>query len=703
MSFYPPICKDSSHRFAVDSKDTVYITGRWQQTLIAATRVNTYSTSLSWGALEVHARQLLCERVESSIVQDVFPNLKLSADGAECTWALFHNHIGLYHVDTETLAHVTPPSTWPHACVDGPCLVLPQPAPQLLPGTIFDATSFLRLKYCIVILERHSTFRLMDLRTWTLRTIVTLEGTTCSIYPTSLFTTPLPFIASEASITIEREAGVFHLDLETGKTSKAQTLTLHGHTYDRFLPIPSSRNVPTYIARKGRLSYIIRVVNGMVQKKEFAIGKGHCAAHVASTGLTLKRVKAWRGHSTIDTSFETSWELHEAPPLRLFPHDLSSLINSEHFPLDLTIKHCSQKWEIPLDIVLDLHPRFNGRKLEELIKPFPAASVDALMGRLLGKPLPDVVCVESCRTWSHVSYLWSVVGDGMNPVLDDFISSVLPSLPDSVASDALIALRSDTLIEWKEEDPFIHSLTCHVRNRCSPANPLLPHTRAFSSVAMITSVEYEDNEVIEEDARGLTPKLVKKASISMFGALETLLAKPTDFLFRLGIYDEPCVVIGDIRYLYARWKWFKRLMDAGGPEKKNRITEKPKWMSPAVLLAIVGTIQEEWFKDVLSVSDAFRLLEHRQEIDICDADDTPVAPFMPLYDHCMTLVFDEVTPNNILEQTMNYQRLGMVSKLETLLSLMASGKYGLDHRKVFRTLPWNLIRLLKAEADRLSG
>ena len=702
MSIYKTvegIEEDFHNRFAVDANDRVYIT-RWKlQTLTAAKGSDTFHP-LSWRDYQVHARHLICERVESSILKVVFPNLKLSGNGSECIWALFEDYIGLYHVDTETLMQVTSPG---YARVDGPVLVSPQRTPQSSGGTLENTTTFMSMKSSIVILEGYSIFRILDLSTWTIRTLITLKGDTYSIYPTCVLSTPIPFIASQDYIMIEHKDGVYRLDLKTGKTSKPPPIELYGYSYKHCFPIPTSRDSLAYIFRNDNLCQLLRIVNGMEQTVEFELGKGHSAAHVSSTGLTLKSINTQASCKSF-FSYEDHWKLHQAPaPDRLALFDLSSLIDSD-LPHDLTIKHSSRKWNLPLSIVTDLHPSFDGPELNKLIKIFPASSVEALIGRMLGKQLPDAVCVDSCRIWSHVSYMWRAIDCETNPVLNYFVFSVLPYLPDDVACNSLIDIWNDEKTNWAQDDLIVLYMARHVKNSCLKmfSTLLLSQlsTRNMELALAMIDMPNEDEDCSNEgeEELGLAAIHLKKTPLPESGDLETLLALPTDFVFVLGTIDDPYAIVGDMRYLYTRWRWFKRLIEVGGEEKKNRIARMPVWMSMSVLRAILGHIHEEWFDEVLSVSDALELLEHRHEFDICDADDEPIDPFVALYDHCMTVVFHDVSRNNLLEQIVNYQRLGMDSKVASLLSLVATGKYEFGALELIKALSLDLLALVKTEA-----
>ena len=690
--------EDEDYRFAVDSNDRIYIARRNLQTLIAETPYKKFDV-LAWGSLQVYARQLLCERVESSILNFVFPNLKLSGDGAECIWALFEDHIGLYHSGTGKLQQITSPG---HASEDGPVWISGQILPQSALGTILDANNFVRIDRSIVILQGHRVLRLLDLKTWTLRTIISLDGYTYSIHPSILSTSSLPFVVSSIYIEITQSTGVFRMDLRTGETSVPPKLSLHGHIYDSIVPIPSSRSAPAYIIGDNRVFHLLRIVNGMVQTVKSPISKGHCAAHVASTGLTLLSTNS-EASVIVSTSHKAGWSLHQwKPSHRLLPSsDLPSLINNDRFPYDFTIKNDSREWNVPLDIVTDLYPGFDGPKLQELIKPFPTLTVDAFMGRMLGKQLPDALCADSCRIWSHVIYLWRAVDAESNPVLQNFIDSVIPGMPTSLACDAFLDAWKDEKTKWTADDVIVRHLARHAKKSCHRHFSVTRTYDRNMEAALAISV-LVDIAQIDPMAQELARKPVKQRTMKEFE--RKLKKRPTRFVFTFSSPGEVGKIqVGDARYLYVRWRWFKRLMDVDCHEKLNRIAEMPEWMSMASLRAILGCVHQERFTEVLSVSDALELLEHRQEIDICDADDTPVAPFVELYGHCMAVVFHQVTPTNIAGQLINYQRLGMVSKVGTLLSLVANGEYQLDASELIKALPLNLLALLKAEFDRLAG
>ena len=705
VDFTTPLDTDTS--FAIDSDDRIYITRRHLPTLKADKPYEQFS-ALHWGALKVHARHLICEPVESSILKVVLPKLRHIGGDSECIWALFKDHIGLYHVDKKILVQVTSPG---QTAVDGPVLVSPQRTPQSSSATIGEAISFMRTTNYLVILSKEGTIRRLNLATWNLRTLVTLEHSAYSLYPMSISATVLPFVASKDHITLDQGERICNLNLVTGKTSSVREVDLFGSKYDAILPIASSRSAPTYLLLKANQFQMLRIVNGMIQTTFFpGLGRSHRAAHVASNGfsLTTDTLHDASEGAEILSSHETEWQLLQAPARdRLQPFDLSPLINNDIFPNDLIIKHGSQKWKIPLDIVTDLHPSFKELKLNKLIKPFPTASVDALIRRMLGKPLPNAQDIDSCRIWSHVIYLWRLIDDEENPILEEFICFIIPSLPDPVACNTLLDIWNDAATNRTENDPIILSLARHVKDQCLKTFSKLllsQHSPRNTELALNMIERHDEDTIISEpefNELGLVAKHLEKTPIPEKGELEALLAKPTDFLFTFDTDDVPYVMIGDTRYLYTRWKWFKRLMDFGGEEKKKRIAKMPEWMSLSVLCAILGHVHEEWFNEVLSVSDALELLEHRHEFDICDADDNPIDPFGELYEHCIDVVFHEVTQDNVLEQIVNYQRLGMVSEVGPLLSLVALSEYQFDAVDLIKVLPLNLLALLKAEVARL--
>ena len=693
--------------FAADSTDRIYITSLRRRTVICDPPYKELDY-LRWSGLAIHARQLICERVESFILQVVFPNLNLSGDDEDCIWALFGDHIGLYHIETDTLKllnspGIGSPDTADKAKGGSPDWILPETAPSYSLMVSY-ATKFLRWQSSMIILGQDANIRILDLKTWTLRTLAQLEASThphaYSFYPTIVSTGAIPFIASEHYITLDHATGALRMDLRTGETCKLPKLSLLGQTCDCILPIPSARNTLAYLVRNGGASHLVRIVNGKMERVPLEIGRGQHAAHIASIGFTLK-TRTIETIGTVITAREETWELLEAAPApnRLKTFDLSSLINNDLFNLEITIGDGSEsgEWKLPLDIVTDLYPSFNGRELNKLIKPFPSSTVHALVGRMFGKPLPNAICVDSCRIWSHVIYLWRAVDAENNFPLFNFIYSLVPQLPSPVACNLLLDMWNDEKTSWTLDDPIMIHLAWQVKIFGEiHFSELLATHNSDRNIALGLAIKGlpKARRYSAQENRLVVKPVAEPLSFKLLSRLE----KPTDFMF---IVPTPKTVrnalVGGMRYLYTRWMWFKRLMDFGGEEKKNRTAKMPAWMSMSLLRAVLGHIHEEWFDEALAVSDALALLEHRQEFDICDADDKPVAPFVALYDHCMAVVFHEVSRDNILEQLANYQHLGMKPKVMELLALIASGHFKFRVDELVKPLSLELWSLLVSE------
>lgn len=710
-------------RFAVDSNDNILVASASSPTQIFD-KVSENFSQFEWPDPQVHACDIICERVDTSILNNVFG---VAHDGpAECIWVLdsAHSVVSLFHTETRRLVQITQQNT-SSTPADGSALIASPRGPTL--GALALPVSFVRLnRPAFVIHEGFARFRLLDIETWQLTTITNLS--TQDIPPLRLYpglpsnSFKSPFIPSDDFVFLESESELRCLDVRNGNIFVGQTtIDIDHFYYDYALPMPSSRRAPIYAIRNGSKTLLFKVTNGKIEKTEVPLETCRSAVHVASANLSLLSV------IDMDTKFpERVWghftEAFVSPMERLPPTDLSPLLlNNDYFPHDLVIQSDSQIWKTSFDSLRRLHPYLDDRLLIEVVKPFPSESVEALITFLFNKPLPTSDWALSGRIWSHVIYMWEELAMGDNLPFLNFIDVVLPKMGNKDVCTVLCDMWNDEKANWTQTAPIIESLARHVKAHCSDEFLALlmslPTSRNVLLAYIVPSIQLAAPKPLPDVYYGRewtlsNPPLPEKKELSR--GLETmqlkllecsdpklLLHNPNDFVFVLNRHpQERLAMVGDKRYLYSRWEWFKRLVHVGGVESTNRIAEMPSWMTSSCLATLLACVHSGRFdEDHLTPDDALDILEHRREMDLVDAEDEPLPTFESLYESCIKLLFPKVNSKNVLSNIIRYHRIGMASTVKKNLAHIASGKYEPSVLEVFDALPMELLVMLKQMRD----
>lgn len=697
-----------NHRFSIDATDHAYLVSSRGGCKVLD-KGSQSCTNAKW-KLKDDARDVICERLVSLPLLRVIFGPTQEAP-VEVFWFLHYYCVIIADVKKGLMKQITRVHPNNHR-QDGVVLVAPNSADQTH-GSLSYASSFVRLnRPAFVIQEDDGTFRLLDLETWTLSTITSLSRSSADdirLYPGLGSQLTFPFVPSDDHILVELTTGVGHLDLAKGKLLLGPKYSTPGQTYQYCLPIPSSRGESAYILRYRDHSELLRMSNGKTVSTPIPLALGHCAAYVASTDCAILAVADPKSKTEhVWKLASPTWTECDLTSSHFPAADLTSLLNCAHFANDITIQHKSNTWKMQSGIVRELHPRLNFKKLTTLIEPFETDSVEAFIASLFGKPLDIADTIESCRIWAHAAYLWRELDIGENLPLFTFIATVLPQLSESTLCALLSDIWNDTTTNWTQSDPIIEVVARQVKERCfnkfmdllmsqpSSRNMLL----AFTMSSLVKS-ETVALEATIPKARGLKTILIEPGLHCSAQNAKFLLRTPNDFVFLLPSATHPYAMVGDMRYLYARWNWFKRLMDIGGVEKKNRIAEMPSWMTRPCLTALLTFVHTISFLQVLAVADAEVLLEHSRELEIVDADGVPVPTFGALYSICMGLLFPVVSEENILAQIARSHHIGMLKKRDELMMLVVSESYQFDAMSLIDQLPSEVLLLLKQERQNL--
>lgn len=695
-------------RFAVSSINNIFVTCDTGVTFTLDVARGVL-VPFQWPDPNFTAHELVCMMVEPSVLDVVFGGVHSAP--AECMWILDQeaSQLSLYHMTTKRLVRITACNDGSEVSPDGAALVSPNRQPGQTLGSLQAAFSFVCLKNYVVVLESlidGTRVRSLDLKTWQLRTdFIALKDREwiCRIHQCMA----LDHSIVETSVLVELSDRDVQYDLVKRVTSDALQFPFVVKSGDRCYPIASSWDVPAYIIR-GYPHQLVKVVNGSVHIGPHPNSRRDLRmVHIASMDVSVISM-AYKGQVGAEFLWifaKPDWKERLASnPIQLPPSDLSSLINNDLFSLDVIVKKDHKEWKLSTEILQKLHPYLHAPKLKDCVEPFSSDTVDVFIGFLFGKPLPKGDTTDSIRLWSQAIYLWRELSIGDNIPLLNFSATVLPSIPSSLACASLVDIWNDEKTNWVQTDPIIEALGGHVKNHCyqelvdfllsrpSSRNMLL----AFA-VSTIKDTKSTNIVAKEVPLRGLPKVQLKPAALTFFP--KALLTKPNDFLFQLSPPHARHVILGDMLYLYTRWNWFKRLIDVGGAEKKNRIAEMPSWMSLPCARAILSCVHSNSFGEVLSTSDSLELLDHRREMDFVDSNDVPIEPFKPLIEACQEVLFPITNTTNVLKQIQSYHRLAMTSKVKELLGLVASGFYPVGALNLLDELSSDLLTQLKEQRD----
>lgn len=607
-------------------------------------------------------------------------------------------------------------------------------------ASLGNVTSMVGMKSKIVLMETEPwSIRLLDRVSWMLTTITTdlnslspnLNRDHIRLFPgisSPNLSLSHSFVPSDNYVLLEHGGTVSHLDIMSGKILSGPKF--YGDTYDYALPIPSARIAPAYILRFPHYSEIMRVVDGVAETARVPLKRGHGALYFAPMDLALIIRSNATDDSLEDVCIAEGLDWRALPRERLPPTDLSPLFDLRlisNFDLT-TIRGPSN---IAGDTLRKLHPTLEVQKFHEIIKPFPSDSRTAFIAQLFGKsPSQSIESEDMVVTWSHVIYMWRELGLKDDVPLVNFCNFVVPTIPRMAACAGLHDVWNDTRTNWTREDPMIKSLAKRIQNNFYYDFVLLmttnPLPRDPSLCLSMLAYSYENfqqgGEVdhlkglfdLEMDAPVRIPVIPARSEGPMTPRLKVmpvelvkcsvppvmLLKNLSDFALILSPPNDRLAIVGHVSYLSTRWPWFSKLIGSDYAKKVSWYAEMPSWVTPGCLTALLGQIHANRAGEALDPSDALKLLEHAQEMQLADAHWNFHPTFVPLLRACQNLLFPEVNAKNILSQLRCYQVLGMDSIVERLLTAIASGKYEVHMIDVLDELPLELLlRLRQARMD----
>ena len=671
-------------RLSMRSNGDFYAT-TWPKGLISMYSQSQTCASASFSSgLDENPCDVICERLDSSIVNAIFG----SPDGTECAWLLFESAIGIARPDDSLFALVTPQAS---GSPDRDGFALPAKR-ATRPAIISGSFNFTRLKRPALVILGKGKLRMLDMVTWEVTTITSSLPSSLHMYPglSGLLPTK-PFVPSDDHVLLESEGDILRLDLASGKLISRMP---GGQRYD-FLPIPS--DVPTYLLRQKENTALLRHRDGLTEVAKIILKPGSAIAHCSYFDFTPV-VSALNGE---DYFFNKNLLWKKIPWVEYLPTcDFSSLLSNDFFPHDLVFKIEPQALKVSSDTLRNLHPDLNTLQLMKVVKTFPDASVDAFIRYLLGSPLKSNTN-ESHIIWSHSIFIYAALGLGNNLPFKTFVFSILPYLTTSEACNMLRDIWNDTHTNWTRADPLIEALALHVVAQCFEEFQALliasASGRNMELAFAVHAIKDTKTAIVWSEPsplRGLQPIQVYEADCTLTQP-SLLLNGPNEFVFVLNLPDRRLAMVGDIRYLYTRWNWFKRLIDCGGSEKLNRVAEMPGWMSPVELATILGYVHAGWCWADLKCHEALNLLEHRHEMELVDRDGNPHPTFADLHHACRSLLFPNPTEKNVLGQVTSYHRIGEMAKVKELLTAIVTQTYALEPMELFDELSVELLALLK--------
>ena len=556
-------------------------------------------------------------------------------------------------------------------------------------ATFYDAYSLTQINRLVVIYETNpygdddgtGSFRLLDLDSWKVTTI-RVERPSTPFVP-RLFPWPKNPLSGSSDprddvilLVNLSDFGVCYINLFSGEIIQGGCdPSLEDERYAR-IPIVSSASSPIYLYFEPDCASVQKTFSGKYLP-HFSLPRRAFAAHIASSGQLI----------TADNESFRYYRVQAAPPAgaRLPCFDFSELINNvsispqHRFQVDHPASKSS--WNVPSDLLTELHPSLNLERLKIVLKvsPLPPASIEAFILFLHHKHPHTVDWIQRCRFWSHIIYLWREIGLTSNDAISTFASTIVPQLPVEESCAALIDIWNDTQTNWTSHDPVIQFLTSHVVKHC------------FQEFAMLVTLQLTDRNILlalnvtefEKTSgplpiascvnQGLKVVALEWETLPFPPTPKSLLVRPTDFVFSLGQpNDQSIAVVADSRYMYLRWGYFKRLMETGnGIEKTTRTAVMPDFMSSDMLMAILECIHGHMVT-LLGEEDALTLLEHRLEFDLVDSKGVPFPPFQQLIERCMEASFPDIDDENCISCLERYHRLQMPAKVDVVLNYIVA-------------------------------
>ena len=695
-------------RFAVDSGGNIIATDLINGIIRIDGQSHARSTLLS-----VPADDIICETLDSSIVNAVFGSS--STTPSECLWILSTAKISLFRMSDQRCTDVTSYGGI-HPAQDGHAL------PARLSGAFLAGTTlgirFTRLKRpALVIMEPDEQIRLLDLETWKLTTIVTdrtflvppPSGARSSLHMYPGLSSPGPsptFTPSDDHVTFEDEFSSFYLHLKSGSwtrfPSRSAALPREAN-YEYCLPIPSLPDAPIYLIRYADgHSALLRFSKGHIETAPILLNRGRSVAHSASSNLTTTASALRR----IDYIFFETHVWKQAQLVdRLPTFDFSSLLSNDFFPQDLVFDIKPHALKVSSDLLENLHSALDASLLMKVVKTFPDASVDAFIRYLLGSPL-KCDTKESYMIWSHSIAMFGSLGLGNNLPLETFVFLILPNLTTSEACSLICDVWNDSHTIWTRTDPLIEALALHVAENCFDefmsllvANVSSRNMELSFAVYSFKGAKLTLSQSDPSLPRGLM--VLDRNYLLLEDCVQPHLTckGPNDFLFVLKQSHLRPIMVGDIRHLYTRWNWFKRLVDFGGSERQTRVAEMPGWVKEIHMAAILGCVHVGRYKRHLEGSDALELMEHRHELELVDRDGKPYPIFADLHNDCMNSLFPLTTRKNVLGQVTSYHRIGEMAKVKELLTAIVTLTYDLEPLEILDLSPELLLLLREVRDD----
>ena len=488
----------------------------------------------------------------------------------------------------------------------------------------------------------------------------------------------------------------YQLDLQSGALSSDKGHIEHFPPHDFVIPVASSSYRPYFMSFLENRISMIQLENGQLTPVQDL---------PLSTSDSCAMVSGWWNNTYFREPAERFIFPHMPIP-RLVPCDLDFLVDSSIFPGDFQIKHdkSGKTWSAHSDILRGLHPTISIRRLRSVIKQssLPEASILAFIWRLYDKQPNNHDWEQLCIYWLHTSWLWKEIG---LPNIDHIFAGTVPQLPVDIACNALIHLWNDELIERKDDDLILRSLAAHVKKYCMEkfievmASKPTPHNMRLAIYVSSQVEEFSASiEAPELSLIGLAQMEIEGVSLDFPPRAETLVSssRPFDFIFSVQPpHDQSFAVVGDMRYMYIRWQWFKRLMSMPNcREVRTRTAVMPHWTTPNMILVILESIHGVPWTPLTS-EESFVLLEHRHEIDLEDLNGVVFAPFNRLLRRCRKVCFACVNDSNRIEYLAKYLRHGLDAEVEPLLDSIVQSSASFDLAKALKLLPLEILGQLQ--------
>lgn len=357
------------------------------------------------------------------------------------------------------------------------------------------------------------------------------------------------------------------------------------------------------------------------------------------------------------------------------------------------------KWRLHDAILLDLYPSLSVEKLKSAVKNtgLPLPSVEVFITSLYHKPLPtNNDWRETSKLWFHTFHLWRQAGLPIDWLSNHFATSFVPKLPAEAACYALLDAWNDEDTNWKVEDPCIACLLTTVKKTCLPVfGQILVTASTAKNVSLMNTLYFLDK------AAELPTEPVERSGLPTTDITsETLTAAPkpgpSEFAF---VVKQPngsnAVFTINAYHLYARWTWFKRLLDVTNcSEAKSRTASLPDHFTPNIVAAILECLLSEW-RTFLSEREALVLLEAAGEYGLTDFETGEALPLCKaLINYCNEICFPPLTEDNQLALLARHHRLGNVQQTDALFQRIVDSDVKYSLKDVFAHLDIDLCKRL---------